>query len=44
MGMSLVIALMSSEEDVWKVPKIQIAAFCCILLSFLMRYDREALL
>jgi len=42
--MSPAIALMSSEEDIQKVSRIQIAALHCILLSFLMGYNRGALL
>jgi len=44
MGIKPVIALISKVGEVQKVPKIYIAALCCIFLSFLREYERGALL
>ena len=38
------IALISNIGEVWKVPVIHKATLCYIFLSFLRKYEREALL
>jgi len=44
MGIRLTIASILNEDEVQKMPKIQMAALLCIFLNFLREYDRGTLL
>jgi len=43
-GIKPAIVLIPKEGEVWKAAKIQRAALCCIFLSSLSGYNKEALL